>query len=238
MPKRRANGEGALYKRADGRWEARYSDPREIDPKKRNKFITNKSQKVVVEKLKAVLAEIAGGEKLLTNENPTVAEWLTQWLKDYMILELRDGTYESYGRHIEKDLNPLIGHVKMKELTGTHIQQMFNKMMESKKTGGRGVSSATVAKIKNVLSGALQQALTNNIIRSNPLTETKPPKVEDADIRIMTKDEQQKFIAVLPFYNTGNMFAVRAGSRLKIKSRVKTLQLHKKNSHKRHSSPL
>jgi hypothetical protein len=76
MPKRRANGEGALYKRSDGRWEARYSDPREIDPKKRNKFITNKSQKAVVEKLKAILADIAGGEKLLVNKNPTVAEWL------------------------------------------------------------------------------------------------------------------------------------------------------------------
>jgi len=216
MPKRRANGEGALYKRADGRWEARYSDPREIDPKKRNKFITNKSQKTVLDKLKTVLAEIARGEKLMINENPTVAEWLTRWLNDYMITELRDSTYESYERHIEKDLIPLIGHVKMKDLTGIHIQQMYNKMMESKETGGRGVGSATVAKVKNILSGALQQALINRIINNNPLVETKPPPVEDADIRIMTKDEQQSFVSVLPFYNTGNMFAISLATGIRI----------------------
>ncbi len=45
MPKRRANGEGALYKRKDGRWEARYIDSRELDPKKQIKFITKKTQK-------------------------------------------------------------------------------------------------------------------------------------------------------------------------------------------------
>ena len=49
MPKRRANGEGTLYKRTDGRWEARYTDTRELDPKKQTKFITKKNQKDVVE---------------------------------------------------------------------------------------------------------------------------------------------------------------------------------------------
>ncbi len=133
-----------------------------------------------------------------------------------MISELRDSTYESYERHISRDLIPFIGHIKLKELSGVHIQQMFNKMIESKKTGGRGVSSATVAKVKNILSGALQQAIVIKMIRHNPLDETKPPKVEEADIRIMTKDEQKRFIAVLPFFNTGNMFAVSLATGMRI----------------------
>ena len=216
MARRRANGEGALYKRADGRWEARYTDHRELDPKKQTKFITKKNQKDVVEQLKKIQAEIAGGERLLVTENPIVADWLTRWLRDYMISELRDSTFENYEGNIEKHLIPLIGHIRLKELTGTHIQQMFNKMMEPKKTGGHGLNSATVAKNKNILSGALQQAIVNKIIRFNPLDETKPPKVEDADIRIMTKEEQQKFNAVLPFYNTGNMFAVSLATGLRI----------------------
>ena len=33
MAKHRANGEGTIRKRTDGRWEARYTDTREIDPK-------------------------------------------------------------------------------------------------------------------------------------------------------------------------------------------------------------
>lgn len=216
MAKHRANGEGMIRKRSDGRWEARYTDTRETDPKKRVKYITNKSQKVVVEKLKAALAEVDGGVPLLVNNNPTVAEWLALWLKEYKISELRDGTYESYERHIKSNINPLIGHIRLKELTGLQIQQMYNRLQEAKSKGGYGLGSATVVKIKNILSGALQQAVVNKIIRSNPLVETKPPKVEDSDIRIMTKAEQKNFISVLPFFNTGNMFAVALATGMRI----------------------
>ena len=216
MPKKRADGEGTIYKRYDGRWEARYTDTREPDPKKRLKYITSKTQKVVVDKLKATLAEVSGGVPLLVNDNPTVAEWLPMWLKEYKISELRDGTFESYERHITSDLIPLIGHIRLKDLTGLHIQQMYNKLQQSKAKGGHGLGSATVTKIKNILSGALQQAVINRVIRSNPLLETKPPKVEDSEIRILSKAEQKQFISVLPFYNTGNMFAVALATGMRI----------------------
>ena len=216
MAKRRASGEGSIRKRADGRWEARYTDTREPDPIKRAKSITNKSQKVVVEKLKAALAEISNGVPLLINENPSLTEWLSLWMQEYAITKLRDGTYETYEQYIDNSITPLIGHIKLKELTGLHIQQMYNKLMESKDRGGKGLSSATVIKIKNILSGALKQATLNRIIRTNPLLDTKPPKIEDTDIRILSKGEQKRFISVLPFFNTGNMFAVALATGMRI----------------------
>jgi integrase len=216
VAKHRANGEGMIRKRADGRWEARYTDTRESDPKKRTKSIIKKTQKEVVEKLKSALAEVSGGEPLLVSENPTVAEWTPFWLREYGILKYRDTTYESYERHIRSDIIHYIGQIKMKDLTGLHIQQMFNKLQEPKDKGGRGLGSATVVKVKNILSGALQQAVINKMVRGNPLVETKPPKVEEGEIRILTKAEQKQFISVLPFYNTGNMFAVDLATGMRI----------------------
>jgi len=216
MPKKRADGEGSIRKRADGRWEARYTDPRETDPKKRAKSIISKTQKVVVEKLKAVLAEIDGGAPILMNDNPTVAEWQETWMKEYAINDLRDTTFDSYERHTKDHIVPLIGHIKVKELTGTHIQKMYNTLQAPKTDGGHGISPATIAKIKNILSGALKQAITNRIIRFNPLLESKAPKVDDPEIRIMSKTEQQQFIAALPFFNTGNMFAVALATGMRI----------------------
>jgi len=46
------------------------------------------------------------------------------------------------------------------------------------------------------------------MIRSNPVKSTSAPKVKESDIQVMSKAEQQQFIAVLPFFNTGIMFAV------------------------------
>lgn len=216
MAKHRANGEGSIRKRSDGRWEGRYYDPREPDPKKQRKSVMGKTQKEAKDKLKAALAELSDGTPLLVNDNPTVAEWLLYHLREYRISELRDGTFESYERHIQKNITPIIGHIRMKDLTGAHIQQMYNKLQEAKSTGGQGLGGATVAKIKNILSKALQQAITNKIIRTNPLLEANAPKVEDGEIRIMTKAEQKKFISVLPFYNTGNMFAVALATGMRI----------------------
>ena len=111
MAKHRANGEGNIRKRSDGRWEARYYDPRDPNPQKQRKSIISKSQKEVVEKLKAVMADIENGGQLLTNENPTVADWLELWMKEYKIADLRDGTYESYTMHITNNINPILGDI-------------------------------------------------------------------------------------------------------------------------------
>jgi len=216
VPKKRADGEGSIRKRTDGRWEARYTDPRETDPKKRSKSIIKKLQKDVVAELKVALAEIDGGTPMLTNENPTVAEWLTTWMKEYAINDLRDNTYESYERNIKSHIVPIIGQVKLKELTGTHIQTMYNILQKPKQDGGHDIAPSTIAKVKNILSGAIQQAITSHIIRINPLLEATAPKVEDPEIRIMTKAEQRQYTAVLPFFNTGNMFAVALATGMRI----------------------
>ena len=127
------------------------------------------------------------------NDKSTVAEWLPFWLNEYKISELRDNTYESYTRNIQQNIIPLIGHIKLKDLTGLHIQQLYNRLLDSKEKGGHGLGAASVAKVKNILSGALQQAVISKMIRSNPLIEANPPKVEDTDIRIMTKVEQMLY---------------------------------------------
>ncbi|MDR1892201.1 MAG: site-specific integrase [Oscillospiraceae bacterium] len=41
-------------------------------------------------------------------------------------------------------------------------------------------------------------------------------KIEAINIRILTKEEQQRFIEVLPFYNTGNLFAVALATGIRI----------------------
>jgi len=216
VAKKRANGEGTLRKRTDGRWEARYTDPREIDPKKRMKVICKKTQKEVVEALKAALAEISENKSLLSNENPSVSEWLYSWMNEYRIGDLRDSTFESYFINIDKHISPIIGDVKIKELTGLHIQNMYNVLQKKKEQGGHELSASTIIKVRNIVSGALQQAVINRLIRENPMTGTKPPKVDDPDIRILTKEEQKQFVSVLPFFNTGNMFAVALATGMRI----------------------
>ena len=58
MAKKRANGEGSIRKRSDGRWEGRYTAG--YDPESGKRIIKNvlgKTQTEVKEKLKAAISE-------------------------------------------------------------------------------------------------------------------------------------------------------------------------------------
>jgi len=78
MPKRRANGEGNIRKRKDGRWEGRYTAG--YDPETGKRIIKNvlgKTQAEVKEKLKAAISE---SQRLDVSKvgTSTVASWVSR----------------------------------------------------------------------------------------------------------------------------------------------------------------
>ena len=61
MAKRRANGEGSIRKRSDGRWEGRYTAGRDPETGKAiYKNVLGKTQTEVKDKLKKAIEETAG----------------------------------------------------------------------------------------------------------------------------------------------------------------------------------
>ena len=75
MPKRRANGEGNIRKRKDGRWEGRYTVGH--DPETGKAIIKNvlgKTQAEVKEKLKKAIEENVG-----IDYGPRLTPWGVGW---------------------------------------------------------------------------------------------------------------------------------------------------------------
>ena len=83
MPKRRANGEGNIRKRKDGRWEGRYTVGH--DPETGKAIIKNvlgKTQAEVKEKLKKAIEENVGIDYGRA-KTYTVGNWLEVWYENY-----------------------------------------------------------------------------------------------------------------------------------------------------------
>ena len=57
MPKRRANGEGNIRKRKDGRWEGRYTAGYDANGKAITKNVLGKTQAEVKDKLRAAIED-------------------------------------------------------------------------------------------------------------------------------------------------------------------------------------
>ena len=94
MAKKRANGEGSIRKRSDGRWEGRYTAG--YDPET-GKWITKnvlaKTQAEVKEKLAKAIEE---SKKLdiVRSDEYTVAEWLRLWYELYATLDPRENGFK------------------------------------------------------------------------------------------------------------------------------------------------
>ena len=101
MAKRRANGEGNIRKRSDGRWEGRYTagyDP--VTGKRIIKNVLGKTQGEVKQKLAKVLEETKDLD-VIRAEEYTVATWLKTWYDLYAKPNVRLATANRYQLMIE-----------------------------------------------------------------------------------------------------------------------------------------
>src|SRR5699024_8310842 len=130
MAKKRANGEGNIRKRKDGRWEGRYTAGYDSKTGKRIiKNVLGKTQAEVKEKLKIALEECQSS-RVSRSEEYTVATWLRPWYGLYAKPNVRTATANRYELIIESYTIRRIGNIKLKKLTTRHLQKLYKELLE------------------------------------------------------------------------------------------------------------
>jgi integrase len=208
--KRRSKGDGMIRKRKDGSWEGRV--PISVDPetgKTKYKYVYAKSMKEVRDKMRLVSENkpeinTPNGKYIKVNEpgknEILFGDWLDTWLTEYKLNSLTPSTYESYYVIIHHHLKPALGDIPITAITAEQIQKLLNEKMEKGgRVDNRGdyLSPSTVIKIKVVINASLKQAMKNKLIPFNPTEAVTPPKQVRKEIRILTVDEQKKFMSAL-----------------------------------------
>ena len=90
MAKKRANGEGSIRKRKDGRWEGRYTAGHDPNTGKTiYKNVLGKTQGEVKEKLKKAIADSQQLDVTRANTY-TVRTWIKLWYEVYAEPRLRE----------------------------------------------------------------------------------------------------------------------------------------------------
>ena len=123
MPKRRANGEGNIRKRKDGRWEGRYTVGH--DPETGKAIIKNvlgKTQAEVKEKLKKAIEENVGIDYGRA-KTYTVGSWLEVWMENYAKVKLRPSTFKTSQGFLKNHIKPQIGSIPLADLTSLDLVQ-------------------------------------------------------------------------------------------------------------------
>ena len=221
MAKKRANGEGSIRKRLDGRWEGRYTAGYDQTGKRIIKNVLGKTQAEVKEKLAKAIEE---SKKLdiVRSDEYTVAEWLRLWYELYAKPNIRPTTADSYHRGIESHVIPRIGEIKMKKLTSRDIQKMYKDLQENgrlrkSKKQQSGLSNATVRGIHMMLHNALDRAVKERLILRNPTEDCIIPKIQKQEMKILHPEDMKVYLeaadkrGVLPMFYLELVTGIRKG---------------------------
>ena len=182
MSKKKANGEGSICKRSDGRYMARYTT------NGKRKAIYGATHEEVRNKLNEVLSDIAKGIYIEPKKD-TVEMWLNEWLVTYALPTVKQSTYISYEGYVRIHLGPELGSAKLTALTTEQIQRFFNKKHRGY-DGKKGLSPKTLKNMYNMFNATLEQAVINNRLIRNPLRGVKLPSVTKKEIDILSAEEQ------------------------------------------------
>ena len=192
---RAANGSGYIRKRPDGRWEAQYTvgyDP--ITGKQKKNSVYGKTQKEVRQKLVQITADIDDGV-YLEPAKMTLGDWLDVWLKEYTF-DKKYSTVKSYKAQIKKHIRPALGKYKISQITPVLLQRFFNSLSEPDDKG-KTLAPKSVKNIYIILSGIMEQAVENEMIKSNPCKKVKLPKVYKKQIKPLTDEQVKDLLEVI-----------------------------------------
>ena len=126
---KRANGEGTVYRRNDGRWVASIS----LDNGKRKSIYCKTQREAIREVQRANQAKEQG--MLSVREDETLGTFLTSWLQDTAKPNLRPRTYIRYRELMELHVVPTLGSVKLHKVTPQQLQKLYTK-------AGRGLRAS------------------------------------------------------------------------------------------------
>ena len=200
MPKRRANGEGNIRKRKDGRWEGRYTVGH--DPETGKAIIKNvlgKTQAEVKEKLKKAIEENVGIDygKAKTY---TVGTWLEVWMENYARVRLRPSTFKTSQGFLKNHIKPQIGSIPLADLTSLDLQRFYKHLLDGgrvdrieAKKKPKGLAPKTVRNIHQMIGSAYNLAMEQKLVTRNPTQGCALPKVEHKEMKTLTADQLSAF---------------------------------------------
>jgi integrase len=181
---KRANGEGTVYRRKDGRWVASIK----LENGQRKSIYCKTQQEAIKAARKANQAKDQG--TLITAEDQMLGEFLTSWLQEVAIHRVRTRTYIRYRELITLHVLPGLGKIKLQKLSARHLQGLYNQKLEA------GYSPQTVKHVHRVLHCALKDALRWELVARNVCENVDAPRVPKKEMKILTAEQAQHLLVV------------------------------------------
>lgn len=196
MSGRRANGEGTIYPRKDGRYEgAAYVLT--TDGTRRRIRVYGHTREEAAGKLTELMAQHRRGMPAVVNA-PTVASYLAYWLPNVAKPRVRPLTYRTYEMFVREHIVPALGKKRLDRLTARDIRTFLasRSQVASRSPGRRSrpLSQRTVFHLHAVLRNALADAVREDLIVRNVAQQVQVSPGHQEEVVPLTVEEARTLL--------------------------------------------
>ncbi len=171
---------GTMKERSPGRWFLRVYLGTDGDGKQ--KFLTETvkgGKREAQRRLAQMVAQVDDGRAPGADKRLTLALFLERW-QSRRSLKVSAHTISAQAKVISKHINPAIGHLKLVKVGVPDIEGLYSGMIAN------GLSAATVATVKAVLSSAFKYGVKTGELTRNPVRDAEAPRRVRKEISILT----------------------------------------------------
>lgn len=180
MPKR-ANGEGSIFRRKDGR----YCAAAVVDGRRR--YVYGRTREAVARQLTSLLKAQQDGVSMPTTSE-TLDTFFRRWLEGAQAT-LRPRTWERYEQLVRVHLRPALGKVPLRRLQPQQLHALYQQLL------ARGLRPATVHQLHAVIHRGLAQAARWNLVARNVAELVDAPRVHRTEMEVLSADESRRLLA-------------------------------------------
>lgn len=180
---KRSNGEGSIWKRADGRWCGAYFVPKPGGAGRARKYVYGRTRKEVYDKLTAIARDVRNSVPVPVGSQ-TVEAYLAEWLTQVAAVRVRPSTLRSYDMNVRLHIAPRIGRKQLGRLSARDVRLMLDGMRSA--DAGARVIQHVHATLRVALEHAVrEELLPRNVAKlvqvAHPVREEREPlTVEEA----------------------------------------------------------
>lgn len=199
MKKKRKPGSGMVRRRTDGRWEGRIVTHYDEHGLPKTKSVTAKTKAECLAKMEAIKEDQKKTEPQKPEVGMTFGRWMDYWYQTYSKPGIKPKTQSNYEYVIYKRVIPEIGDVKLDDLSTAYLNKFYSQLKESGRrwrveTDGEGLSERTIRNCHACIRMALNKAVEERLIGTNPALECKLPSITAEDMKLLTHEEMKHLL--------------------------------------------
>lgn len=185
-----AKGEN-IFKRKDGRWEARYIKGYELSGKIRYGFCYGKTYREAKEKVTKYKAALVSGKPAPSlPSRHRFSFYCDEWLR-LRKAKVKESTYIKYDTALRKHIKPKLGGCFPQGMTTGLIDDFAEELLFEEELAPKTVHDVLV-----VLHGVLTYTAASSA-GTFPAIEIHYPKPEKKEMRVLSREEQTQFVSFL-----------------------------------------